>query len=78
VTEWIIGLDYKIRAKTTRGFKNIEKVLCHCYCRNFCGVGMVCVICEKWFDSHQLGITLKNSPQSLGQLFKLPLMEILI
>jgi len=34
-TERIIGLDYKIRAKTTRGFKNIEKVLCHCYLSEF-------------------------------------------
>jgi hypothetical protein len=30
-TERIIGLDYKIRAKTTRGFKSIGKVLNHCY-----------------------------------------------
>jgi len=34
-TERIIGLDYKIRAKTTRGFKNIEKVLCHCCLSEF-------------------------------------------
>ena len=30
-TERIIGLNYKIRAKTTRGFKAWEKILCHCY-----------------------------------------------
>ena len=31
VTERIIGLDYKIRIKTTRGFKAWDKILCHCY-----------------------------------------------
>jgi hypothetical protein len=30
-TERIIGLDYKIRAKTMRGFKNWQKALNHCY-----------------------------------------------
>jgi len=30
-TERIIGLNYKIRAKTTRGFKAWRKVLNHCY-----------------------------------------------
>jgi len=30
-TERIIGLDYKIRAKTMRGFKNLDKVLGHPY-----------------------------------------------
>ena len=30
-TERVIGLDYKIRVKTTRGMKNITKVLNHCY-----------------------------------------------
>lgn len=30
-TERIIGLDYKIRAKTTRGFKAWDKILGHCY-----------------------------------------------
>ena len=30
-TERIIGLDYKIRAKTMRGFKAWPKVLGHCY-----------------------------------------------
>ena len=30
-TERIIGLNYKSRAKTTRGFKAWEKILCHCY-----------------------------------------------
>ena len=30
-TERIIGLDYKIRVKTARGFKAWEKILCHCY-----------------------------------------------
>jgi len=34
-TEQIIVLDYNIRAKTTRGLKNIEKVLCHCYLAEF-------------------------------------------
>ena len=30
-TERLIGLDYKIRAKTMRGLKNEVKVLGHCY-----------------------------------------------
>lgn len=30
-TERIIGLDYKIRVKTARGFKAWDKILCHCY-----------------------------------------------
>ena len=30
-TERIIGSNYKSRAKTTRGFKAWEKILCHCY-----------------------------------------------
>jgi len=30
-TERIIGLDYKIRIKTVRGFKAWDKILCHCY-----------------------------------------------
>lgn len=30
-TERVIGLNYKIRAKTMRGFKAWEKVLGHCY-----------------------------------------------
>jgi hypothetical protein len=30
-TERIIGLDYKIRAKTTRGMKSTTKILDHCY-----------------------------------------------
>lgn len=30
-TERVIGLSYKIRAKTARGFKNMTKVLNHCY-----------------------------------------------
>jgi hypothetical protein len=30
-TERIIGLDYKIRAKTMRGFKSLSKSVCHCY-----------------------------------------------
>jgi hypothetical protein len=30
-TERIIGLDYKIRAKTMRGFKSLNKSVCHCY-----------------------------------------------
>ena len=30
-TERIIGLYYKIRIKTTRGLKNDDKVLGHCY-----------------------------------------------
>jgi len=34
-TERIIGLDYKIRAKTMRGAKNINKVLGHCYLSEF-------------------------------------------
>lgn len=34
-TERLIGLDYKIRAKTMRGIKNIDKVLGHCYLSEF-------------------------------------------
>jgi len=34
-TERIIGLDYKIRAKTMRGFKSIDKSLGHCYLSDF-------------------------------------------
>jgi transposase-like protein len=34
-TERLIGLDYKIRAKTMRGVKNINKVLGHCYLSEF-------------------------------------------
>ena len=30
-TERLIGLDYKIRAKTMRGFKSGDKALNHCY-----------------------------------------------
>jgi hypothetical protein len=30
-TERLIGLDYKVRAKTMRGFKSWQKVLNHCY-----------------------------------------------
>ena len=31
VTERLIGLDYKIRAKTMRGLNKGDKVLGHCY-----------------------------------------------
>jgi len=34
-TERIIGVDYKIWAKTMRGAKNINKVLGHCYLSEF-------------------------------------------
>ena len=34
-TERIIGLDYKIRAKTMRCFKDWEKTLGHCYLSEF-------------------------------------------
>ena len=34
-TERLIGLDYKIRAKTMRGAKDINKVLGHCYLSEF-------------------------------------------
>ena len=34
-TERIIGLNYKIRAKTMRGFKNIDKSVGHCYLSEF-------------------------------------------
>jgi len=34
-TERLIGLDYKIRAKTMRGIKNTDKVLGHCYLSEF-------------------------------------------
>jgi hypothetical protein len=35
VTERIIGLDYKIRTKTMRGFKNDDKALAHPYLSDF-------------------------------------------
>ena len=42
-TERIIGLNYKIRAKTMRGFKSIDKSLDHCYLSEFlCGNESVC------------------------------------
>ena len=42
-TERIIGLDYKIRAKTMRGLKNDNKVLAHCYLSEYLrGSGGVC------------------------------------
>jgi hypothetical protein len=34
-TEQIIGLNYKIRAKTMRDFKSIDKSLGHCYLSDF-------------------------------------------
>jgi len=34
-TEQIIGLNYKIRAKTMRGFKSIDKSLSRCYLSEF-------------------------------------------
>jgi transposase-like protein len=34
-TERLIGLDYKIRVKTMRGFKNTDKILNHCYLSDF-------------------------------------------
>jgi len=34
-TERIIGLNYKIKAKTMRGFKSIDKSLGHCYLSEF-------------------------------------------
>jgi len=33
--ERIIGLNYKIRAKTMRGFKSVDKSLGHCYLSEF-------------------------------------------
>jgi len=42
-TERIIGLTYKIRAKTMRGFKSLDKVLAHPYLSEFLsGEGGVC------------------------------------
>jgi hypothetical protein len=43
VTERIIGLTYKIRAKTMRGFKSWDKVLAHPYLSEFLrGEGGIC------------------------------------
>jgi hypothetical protein len=42
-TERIIGLDYKIRVKTARGFKAWDKILCHCYLSEYLrGTNGVC------------------------------------
>jgi len=42
-TERIIGLNYKIRAKTARGFKSWEKILCHCYLSEYIkGINGMC------------------------------------
>jgi hypothetical protein len=42
-TERVIGLDYKIRAKTMRGFKNWDKVLAHPYLSDYLrGADRVC------------------------------------
>ena len=42
-TERVIGLNYKIRAKTTRGFKSWDKILGHCYLSEYLrGVDSVC------------------------------------
>jgi len=42
-TERIIGLDYKLRAKTMRGFKSSDKVLAHPYLSEYLrGVDGVC------------------------------------
>jgi len=44
-TERIIGLDYKIRAKTMRGFKNWDKALAHSYLSEFLrGTEGVCAL----------------------------------
>jgi len=40
-TSRLIGLDYKIRSKTMRWSKNINKVLGHCYLSEF-------QLCDKW------------------------------
>jgi len=52
-TEWLIGVDYKIRAKTMRGLKNEDKVLGHT-CRIIYEALMEYVICDKWFSRQQL------------------------
>lgn len=42
-TERIIGLDYKIRAKTMRGFKSWDKAIGHCYLSEYLkGEGGIC------------------------------------
>lgn len=42
-TERLIGLDYKIRVKTMRGFKNDDKVLGHCYLSEYLrGIDGIC------------------------------------
>ncbi len=43
VTERLIGLDYKIRAKTMRGFKALDKAVNHSYLSEYLrGVGGIC------------------------------------
>lgn len=43
VTERLIGLDYKIRAKTMRGFKALNKAVNHSYLSEYLrGVGRIC------------------------------------
>jgi len=43
VTERLIGLDYKIRVKTMRGFKSDDKALGHCYLSEYLrGVDSIC------------------------------------
>jgi hypothetical protein len=42
-TEWLIGLYYRIKAKTMRGLKNDDKVLGHCYLSEYLrGIDGIC------------------------------------
>jgi len=65
-TEGIIGLAYQFRTRTTRSFKNIDKLLAIATCRSFCEVVMDCENYNKCFDSRRLGLALKKSPTILG------------
>ena len=47
VTERLIGLTFKIRAKTMRGFKSLEKVLNHPYLSQYLrGAEGTCDLCK--------------------------------
>ena len=70
-TERIIGLTYKIRAKTMRGFKSWTKALAHPYLtRSSCGARMESAICERSIQVHGPPANPRGQilPQSLGRL----------
>jgi hypothetical protein len=68
VTERIIGLTYKIRSKTMRGFKSEQKALAHPYLASLLrGDGGVCDLRQVLSTCRQSRAP-KNLPQSLGRL----------